>query len=201
MTLNEFLESYNYGNVIILLEGKRDVNPDDSIKLEEIGRLLAEKLPLAHFRSGNAPGADELFAKGVCAIDPERFHVVVPFSNHRSKVREKIKFYSVEDFAPTFNEELIAATRKNRKTSHLVDLYLKGERNKYTNKVAYIMRNSVKVLGFNHLPPTTVALFYDDLNCPEDGGTGFTIKTCREHQIPLFKQDIWMEWLLGVGVY
>lgn len=195
MNLKAFLDQYNHNNVVILLEGKRNVPDNESMALQEVSKLLAKELPLAHFRSGNAKGADEFFARGICAVEPTRFHVVIPFSNHRVRNRINIKSHCVEDFAPVFGEALIKATRNHAPTSHLVDLYLQGIRDRSTIKVSYIMRNSLKVLGHQHIPPTTVALFYDDLNNPEDGGTGFTIRACRENNIPLFKQDVWMNWL------
>jgi hypothetical protein len=194
MTLDGFIEKYHHEDVVILLEGKRDVKSIDKVLLKEIGSRLAKELPHAQFRSGNANGADELFAQGVCAIDSERFHVVISFPDHRKKSRENIKSYSLEDFS-TLTDPLIAAVRKHNSTSHLVDPFLRGERNRVVNKVAFIMRNAIKVLGFGQIPPTTVALFYDDLENPEEGGTGFTIQTCRDHHIPLWKQDVWKSWL------
>ena len=65
MDLTSFCELYSNG--IILLEGKRNVREEDKIKLIEIGKLLAEKMPNATFRSGNADGSDYFFHKELLA--------------------------------------------------------------------------------------------------------------------------------------
>lgn len=38
-------------------------------------------------------------------------------------------------------------------------------------------------------------IFYDDLNNPEEGGTGHTLKTCRLNNVPFIDQRIWFGWL------
>lgn len=52
MTFREFVEKYDHSNSIILLEGKRNVVEGDTIKLEALGKLLANNLKKATFRSG-----------------------------------------------------------------------------------------------------------------------------------------------------
>jgi len=63
---------------VVLLEGRRKVSESDKPLLGQLARLLVEELPSALFRSGNADGADTLFAEAVTAICPERFEYVVP---------------------------------------------------------------------------------------------------------------------------
>ena len=85
MNLAEFSSKFNSENTIILLEGKRNVLESDKEKLINLGKLLAEILPKAKFRSGNADGADFYFSQGVLQIAPERLQVLTPYDNHRQK--------------------------------------------------------------------------------------------------------------------
>lgn len=195
MQLENFISEFNKEGVIVLLEGKRKVLPEDEQKLEILSRMLAGRMPLAHFRSGNAGGADELFARGVTAIDSERFHVIIPDSNHRKRQREGITSYSLDDMQLTGEDRVIYESRKHQKTEKLLDRYLSGVRDKTTHYITPIIRDAVKVIGYGAIPPATVALFYDDLSDPENGGTGFTMKTCRDNGVPFFDQRVWFEWL------
>lgn len=58
MTLQDFIEKYDFQGSIVLLEGKRDVRPDDEEKLRNIGKILASRTNHIVFRSGNADGSD-----------------------------------------------------------------------------------------------------------------------------------------------
>ena len=58
MEFNEFCKKFENG--IILLEGKREIDVASQEKLTAIGKRLAEKMPNAIFRSGNADGSDYL---------------------------------------------------------------------------------------------------------------------------------------------
>jgi hypothetical protein len=46
---------------VLLLDGTRSLPPDLRPALTALGRLLAERLPAARFRSGNAEGTDKAF--------------------------------------------------------------------------------------------------------------------------------------------
>ena len=59
MTFTDFKIKYDRPNTVVLLEGKRNVLPQDQQKLFELGKLLASKTNNIVFRSGNASGADE----------------------------------------------------------------------------------------------------------------------------------------------
>jgi hypothetical protein len=195
MELEQFIELYNTKDTIILLEGKRDVLDEDCEKLEKLGNLLASRMPFANFRSGNAPGSDDLFKEGVAAVDPTRFHVIIPDSGHGKRRREGITSYSLDDMQITNEDRVIYESRKYKKTEKLVDRYLSGVRDKTTHYITPIIRDAVKVIGHGAIPPATVALFYDDLSNPEDGGTGFTIKTCRDNGVPFYDQRVWFDWI------
>ena len=194
MTLEEFIKLYNTNNAIILLEGKREVLLEDREKLKKLGNLLASNMPLANFRSGNAPGADELFSEGVISVDSSRFHVIIPDNKHRQRSRIGIQYHSLDDFQLTNEMPIIYEARQHSATSHLIDRYLAGHRDRTTPKIAPIIRDAVKVIGHGKIPRATVALFYDDLSKPEEGGTGFTMKTCRNNGVPLFDQRVWFKW-------
>jgi hypothetical protein len=81
----EWKAKYDVAGSIVLLEGKREVLPEDEQKLVELGRMLAKNTELMRFRSGNAPGSDELFSRGVAEIDTSRLEVITPYSGHRAK--------------------------------------------------------------------------------------------------------------------
>lgn len=195
MELDQFIQQYNTKDTIILLEGKRNVLEEDREKLKELGKLLATRMPLANFRSGNAPGSDDLFKEGVASVDPTRFHVIIPDSGHGKQRRKGITSYSLDDMQITNEDRVVYESRKYKKTEKLVDRYLSGVRDKTTHYITPIIRDAIKVIGHGEIPPATVALFYDDLSNPEDGGTGFTMKTCRDNGVPMYDQRIWTYWL------
>jgi len=195
MDLEAFILAFNKPGSIILLEGKRVVLPDDSKKLVQLGKLLAQRLPLVQFRSGNAQGADECFAQGVITVDSCRFHVIIPDSKHRQRSLHGITYYSLDDIPLASDHPIIYEARKHKPTSQLVDLYLKGFRDRTTHRIAPIIRDAVKVLGTEIIPSATVGFFYDDLSNPMSGGTGFTMLTCTNAQVPCYDQTVWFNWL------
>lgn len=97
---------------VIALIGKREVPESEHKTLINMGRKLAKRLPNAIFRSGNAEGADTMFAEGV----------------------------------------------RN------VDNYLRGDRDRYTVKVSYILRDAWLILGSTtvELPRVDAVIYYDD---------------------------------------
>ena len=53
----------------------------------------------------------------------------------------------------------------------------------------------MKVIGYSEeFGPPVCGLFYVDLSDPEAGGTGHTIRVCRQQGIPVAFQDSWMHW-------
>ncbi|HEY5500271.1 MAG TPA: hypothetical protein VIK20_07815 [Bacteroidales bacterium] len=76
-----------------------------------------------------------------------------------------------------------------------VDHYVLGHRDHITLKAAYIIRDTIKVLGTDKIKPATFGIFYDDLKNPIQGGTGHTMQVCRLNGIPIIDQSIWFEWL------
>jgi hypothetical protein len=195
MTYSQFIEKYQDQKCVILLEGKRNVLPEDENKLIALAKKLAMDLPIATFRSGNAGGADEFFSQGVASVDINRLQLIKPYSTHRkNKLYEEITT-SLDNI--TLHENVIYETKKASKNAgNLIDSYAKGVKNKLSIKGSYLLRDTVKVLGTDDIPPTDVALFYDDLKNPVSGGTGHTIRVCIENNIPHFNQEVWMGWVL-----
>jgi hypothetical protein len=62
-------------------------------------------------------------------------------------------------------------------------------------KAAYLIRDTMKVIGAEGLPPAGFAIFYDDLRKPTCGGTGHTMQVCNQHKVPWIDQRTWMVWL------
>jgi hypothetical protein len=195
MTLNNFIEQFDYINSVVLLEGKRKVKPEDEASLIILGELLATQTKNITFRSGNAPGADELFCRGVSVIDKSRIQLVLPDKEHRKKNRIGIDAISLEEINLINEPEIIYQSKSNKKTTNLVERYVNGYRDSITNKAAYIIRDTVKVLGVNGIAPANFGIFYDDLENPYKGGTGHTMKICQTNNIPIINQNTWKKWL------
>jgi hypothetical protein len=77
----------------------------------------------------------------------------------------------------------------------LVDQYVAGKKDRFSIKAAYIIRDTVKVIGTKDIPPATFGIFYDDLSDPVKGGTGHTMNVCRMNEVPLIDQKTWLDWL------
>lgn len=196
MEFSDFIDAYNQSGTIILLEGKRNVKEEDKVKLTAFGKLLVENLPLVSFRSGNADGADFFFSRGVASVNPERLQVIVPYEKHREKKNYAGDTISLDTIDLVEEPEVVYESRTHKKTQKLVDKYVAGESNRFVIKAAYILRDTIKVLGTNSgVPPVNFALFYDDPENPRTGGTGHTMNVCERNNIPMLTQKDWMRWL------
>jgi hypothetical protein len=195
MTFQEFIDAYDQEGSVVLLEGKRTVLTADAPILTALGKQLAESTRWMRFRSGNAPGADALFTAGVATIAPDRMELILPYAKHRRAHAQNVKQVSMDEISLLEEPRLIYETKKNKKMAGLVDRYAQGNRDAYAMKAAYILRDTVKVLGIKDLSPIRAGVFYDDLNHPNQGGTGHTMNVCRNHEIPIFTQQIWRNWL------
>jgi hypothetical protein len=195
MTLQEFIEKFDRENSIVLLEGKRKVLNEDKEKLIALGKLLASSTSKMIFRSGNAEGSDDLFSQGVCSIDQKRLQVITPYNGHRNKQNLAYETFSLDNINFAAEDELIYQSKANKKTVKLIDDFVSGIKNRNTIKAAYIIRDTVKVLGTETIKPASFGIFYTDLNDPDSGGTGHTMNVCRLNNIPLIDQKVWFEWL------
>ena len=195
MKLDEFISKFDMKGAIVLLEGKRRVKEEDKIKLFTLGKILASQTTNILFRSGNAGGSDEFFAKGVCEINAEKLQLILPFKNFRKKSIQTNNVVSLEDIDLKNSAEVVNQSRKNKDTAHLIDPYLDGKKGHIVELASYIIRDSIKVLGAGDVKPATFGLFYDDLEKPMDGGTGHTMKTCIQYKVPIADQRIWFNWI------
>jgi hypothetical protein len=196
MLLAEFTTQFNSKNTIILLEGKRDVLEQDKEKLIQFGNFLATHLPLVTFRSGNADGADYYFSKGVLQVAPERLQVITPYENHRQKLNDAYETISLDQIDLVNEEKIIYESKSNKKTKSLIDKYVGGSRDRFSIKAAYIIRDTIKVIGTKSgVSPIDFAFFYDDFENPKTGGTGHTMTVCEMNNIPYLTQEEWGKWI------
>jgi hypothetical protein len=195
MTLQQFIEKYDTDNAIVLLEGKRNVLKEDEQKLIDLGKLLASLTSKMTFRSGNAGGADQFFSQGVALVNPQRLQVITPYSSHRKKTNLAYDSISLDEINLTEEPEIVYHSKRHKKTQNLVEKYVAGNRDQFAKKAAYIIRDTVKVLGTQQIKPASFGIFYDDLSKPMDGGTGHTMRVCIENNIPQINQTIWFNWL------
>jgi hypothetical protein len=195
MTFTQFIGKYDIPGLVVLLEGKRKVPIQDQHKLTAIGRSLASNTVYMTFRSGNAGGSDELFASGVSAVDPGRMEVVTPYAGHRKSANKSYRTYALDDLNLAAEPEVVRYSRTNKKTETLVEKYISGQRDRFAMKAAYIIRDTVKVLGAKGISPASFGIFYDDLSDPQSGGTGHTMNVCVLNNVPMVDQQIWFKWL------
>jgi hypothetical protein len=195
MTLNEFIKQFDKDNSIVLLEGKRNVLEEDKDKLITLGRLLASKTKRIIFRSGNANGSDQLFSDGVTAVDNKRLQVIIPYNGHRKETNQAYDTISLDDINLLAEPEVLYQSKSNKKTENIIDKFASGQKNRNTIAAAYIIRDTIKVIGTDDIKPATFGIFYDDLENPKTGGTGHTMNVCEQNNIPLIDQKTWFKWL------
>ncbi|MCE2711393.1 MAG: hypothetical protein LW688_02515 [Cryomorphaceae bacterium] len=197
MLLHEFIEKFDHPGSVILLVGKREVKAEDKEKLVLLGELIAKKTSHLTFRSGNATGADELFCSGAKNVNPSRVMMVLPSEGHRKKHRSDYTYISLDELSILREDPVVYEARKH-KTRGMLNYYLDGNRDGYTSKVALILRDAVKVLGHQDLSPATAAIVYNDTEKPDEGGTAFTVRVCRDNDVPVFEQEVWFHWLTEI---
>lgn len=195
MTLHDFIENYDFEGSIVLLEGKREVADADKQKLFQLGALLASLTKNMIFRSGNADGSDLYFSEGVASVTNKRLQVITPYSGHRQSANLAYHTIPLDTINLSSDSQIVTQSLENKKTKKLVEQYVAGTVNSYTIKAAYIIRDTVKVLGTETIKPASFAIFYDNLLDPMTGGTGHTMNVCLQNDVPYINQTIWMKWL------
>ena len=195
MTLQEFRNLVVGDAPVVLLEGRRAISPQDASLARGFANRLAREFVRLRFRSGNAEGSDEAFSAGVAEVDASRLQVIAPYASHRKKVRYADALYSSPESLSTVQEAAVteatvAATPRNANV-----VYKRTGSPKLAAKAAYLIRDTMKVVGHSEeFGPPVCGLFYVDLADPEAGGTGHTIRVCRQHGIAVAFQDSWMHW-------
>jgi hypothetical protein len=107
LTLKEFIERFDKEQVVVLLEGKRNVLERDKEKLTALGKKLASLTSKIIFRSGNAEGSDQLFSNGVTSIDNKRLEVITPYTGHRKKTNNAYVTHSLDDINLAAETEVV----------------------------------------------------------------------------------------------
>jgi hypothetical protein len=180
----------------ILVEGRRTISADAAATAGRLAGHLAERFPNLLFRSGNASGSDEAFAAGVLAVAPDRMQIIAPYAGHRRKQRHPLARYdSPESLSADALEAIqtmtVAATPANK---GLMKWYQRG--GKLGSQAACLIRDTMKVAGVSgQLAKPVAALFFVDPADPEAGGTGHTIRVCRNAGVPVFFQQHWATWI------
>ncbi len=197
MTFKDFTDLISdAADPVILIEGRRTISPEVAESASKVAAFLAGRFPNLKFRSGNASGSDEAFTAGVLEVSPERLQVVAPYTSHRKKQRHPLALYeSPESLSPEALADIkvmtITATPGNK---GLVGCYQRG--GKLGSQAACLIRDTMKVAGIpGRLAPPTAALFCIDPAHPEAGGTGHTIRVCRNAAVPVVFQECWASWL------
>lgn len=182
---------------VILLEGTRRVPEALRPRLSKFARLLAEELPHAIFRSGNAEGSDDAFAQGVAEVDPRRLQLVLPTPGMgRARRPAGAVCHALDELPLGEKEPLIqACTAASPENRRLFELYLRSlSGTPAYSKSLYLVRDGLKVLGSPALglAPASVAIFFVDESNQSSGGTGHTIRLCQQRSVPVLTQRDWL---------
>ena len=150
---------------VVLLEGTRKLPTRDKPRLVEFAKELARLLPQVMFRTGNAPGADEAFAKGVRSVDPSRLQYVLPYETHAKKrIDPHSQVYPLDAIPDSeLKEACRQAMEATPEIAGLIKLYMRLRvKNRSTVKALYLLRDALKVLGSRalSLAPATAGIFY-----------------------------------------
>lgn len=196
MTFPDFISQYDFPGSIVLLEGKRNVREEDVEKLKALGKLLATHTLHIKFRSGNAPGSDAYFSEGVTETDITRLQIIKPYRSHRSAAAYTNDVVSLDEVDLAKEEKLVEASLVNEQNEYMIRNYTSGARDRISIKAAYLIRDTMKVVGAEGLPAASFAIFYDDLTKPMSGGTGHTMQVCIASRVPWIDQRTWVNWLI-----
>lgn len=196
MTFPDFISQYDFPGSIVLLEGKRNVREEDVEKLKALGKLLATHTLHIKFRSGNAPGSDAYFSEGVTETDITRLQIIKPYRSHRSAAAYTNDVVSLDEVDLAKEEKLVEASLVNERNEYMIRNYTSGARDRISIKAAYLIRDTMKVVGAEGLPAASFAIFYDDLTKPMSGGTGHTMQVCIASRVPWIDQRTWVNWLI-----
>lgn len=180
---------------VVLLEGRRVISAREARQATALATHLAEQFPHLLFRSGNALGSDHAFSEGIAAVDPARLQIVAPYPSHRKNARYTHAVYdSPESLTPGLKAEIAAKTiAASPHNSGLIRSLDKS--GPLAAKAAYLLRDTMKVTGHSpDFPKPICALFYIHPDDPEAGGTGHTIRVCRQQNVPHAFQNSWHHW-------
>lgn len=182
---------------VVLLEGRRAIPPEDYRRATELARHLATKFPHLRFRSGNAPGADEAFSEGIAQVDAGRLQIVAPYDAHRKSARYSDALYDSPASMSIVQEDDVASKTINATPKNKGLIENRSAKGRLAAKAAYLIRDTMKVTGHSDtFTKPLCALFYVNLEDPMEGGTGHTIRVCRQEGVPVAFQDSWSQWIV-----
>ena len=184
---------------VVLVEGIRALPEADHAMVVAFGRWLAERLPGGTFRSGNAEGTDTAFSEGVTSVDPARMQYVMTHPGMGRKRRHPAaRAVSLDQLSPTRVDTIGQATVEASPDSvRLVQSWKeRGGKGPLAGKAQYLLRDTLKVVGAAELDlePAIAGIFYVNQADPISGGTGHTIRVCRQQGVPVVMQDAWRSW-------
>ena len=181
---------------VVLLEGRREIPPADYRLATELARHLATKFPQLRFRSGNAEGSDQAFSEGVAQVDAGRLQIVAPYDTHRKNVRYSDALYDSPASMSKVQEDEVAYKTINATPKNKGLIEKRSTKGRLAAKAVYLIRDTMKVVGHSEVFTRPLcALFFVKLEDPMEGGTGHTIRVCRQEGMPVVFQDTWKQWL------
>jgi len=182
-------------NPVILIEGKRSIPEEYSIKASILTARLAREFPTLLFRSGNADGSDEAFSGGVARVDPSRLQIVAPYRGHkRNKRHQSARYLYPDDLSPEWERDIVEWTLIATPAYRSL-MAARNTNPTLAAKARYIIRDTMKAAYRSEAFHTPVAaLFYVNPEDPHAGGTGHTIRVCRNLGIPVLMQEDWEQW-------
>lgn len=183
-------------NPVILLEGTRALPPDMEPVLTAFASKLARLIPNAVFRSGNAPGSDDAFSRGVEAVAPGRLEQFIPATRHRSaKLHPAAKVLALDALSPLAAEDIAAETAEA--SPKYASLLKNRQVPKLKTKADYLLRDTLKVTGDGKtFAPADAGIFFVNPENPYGGGTGHTIAVCRKRgTVLVYTQKEWLSWM------
>lgn len=195
VTFSELLS--NATAPVVLLEGTRELPAGVAPELTVLAAHLARAFPQARFRTGNAQGSDEAFAAGVASVDPTRLEFVLPYPTHRSKQRPvQSPTRSVDELPAVQFQEMVdttlAASPQYERVA--VNYHQRKVHPRQSATAQLLLRDTLKVIGAEGMPPPVAGIFYVHAADPDRGGTGHTMRVCRALGVPVIPQFQWLEW-------
>lgn len=165
--------------------GSRSLSENQIQVCEKIGEWIVHQGHTLH--SGNAPGADQAYARGGNRIDPSRVYLHLPWPNfERQAIHRDNVVRTVEDLSSA--ERLTFST--------LATQYHGAYSRLSQGAKKLIVRNGMIVLP-NGPVDLVIALPGDYYYKPHGGGTGQGMRLAQAHNIDLFniayadKQGLW----------
>jgi len=186
---------------VILLEGTRQVPPEQTARLQLLAERLAVALPEATFRSGNAQGSDTLFFQGLHGLAASRLESVLPYpGSGRKRLPPGSPAVSLADITGHELQTVVDVTlAASPALEGLIRAYLAHGQKRHTVAAMYLLRDALKVTGAPSLAlaPADQGFFFVNPQNPDSGGTGHTIRVCHHLGVPVYTQDEWGGWCVG----